>query len=45
MRVVDAVAEWFEAAGFRHYFGYAGGAIWPFLDALIDHPQLEGIQA
>ncbi|MGH3300477.1 MAG: thiamine pyrophosphate-binding protein [Streptosporangiaceae bacterium] len=45
MRVVDAVAEWFEAAGFRHYFGYAGGAIWPFLDALIDHPELEGIQA
>lgn len=45
MRVVDAVAEWFEAAGFTHYFGYAGGAVWPFLDALIDHPELEGIQA
>jgi acetolactate synthase I/II/III large subunit len=45
MRVVDAVAEWFESAGFTHYFGYAGGAIWPFLDALIDHPELEGIQA
>jgi acetolactate synthase I/II/III large subunit len=45
MRVVDAVAEWFEAAGFTHYFGYAGGAIWPFLDALIDHPGLDGIQA
>ena len=45
MRVVDAVAEWFEAAGFTHYFGYAGGAIWPFLDALIDHPGLEGVQA
>lgn len=45
MRVVDAVAEWFEAAGFTQYFGYAGGAMWPFLDALIDHPRLEGIQA
>ena len=45
MRVVDAIAEWFEAAGFTHYFGYAGGALWPFLDALIDHPELEGIQA
>ena len=45
MRVVDAVAEWFEEAGFTHYFGYAGGGIWPFLDALIDHPELDGIQA
>lgn len=45
MRVVDAIADWFELAGFTHYFGYAGGAIWPFMDALIDHPQLEGIQA
>jgi acetolactate synthase-1/2/3 large subunit len=45
MRVVDAIAEWFEAAGFTHYFGYAGGAIWPFLDALIDRPGLEGIQS
>jgi acetolactate synthase-1/2/3 large subunit len=45
MRVVDAIAEWFESAGFTHYFGYAGGAMWPFLDALIDHPELEGIQA
>jgi acetolactate synthase-1/2/3 large subunit len=45
MRVVDAVAEWFESAGFTHYFGYAGGAIWPFLDALIDHPDLEGVQS
>jgi acetolactate synthase-1/2/3 large subunit len=45
MRVVDAVAEWFESAGFTHYFGYNGGAIWPMLDALIDHPELEGIQA
>jgi acetolactate synthase-1/2/3 large subunit len=45
MRVVDAVAQWFESAGFTHYFGYNGGAIWPLLDALIDHPELEGIQA
>lgn len=45
MRVVDAVAEWFESAGFTHYFGYNGGALWPLLDALIDHPELEGIQA
>ncbi|MGH8913430.1 MAG: thiamine pyrophosphate-binding protein [Acidimicrobiia bacterium] len=44
MRVVDAVAAWFQAAGFKHYFGYAGGAIWPFLDALIDYPDIVGIQ-
>ena len=45
MRVVDAVAEWFEVAGFKHYFGYAGGAVWPFLDALTDKPEIDGIQA
>ena len=45
MRVVDAIAQWFEVAGFRHYFGYAGGAVWPFLDALTDKPEIEGIQA
>ena len=45
MRVVDAIAQWFEVAGFRHYFGYAGGAVWPFLDALTDKPKIEGIQA
>lgn len=45
MRVVDAVAEWFSAAGITHYFGYAGGAIWPLMDALIDHPEIKGIQA
>ncbi|HVR31132.1 MAG TPA: thiamine pyrophosphate-binding protein [Acidimicrobiia bacterium] len=45
MRVVDAVADWFEAAGFDHYFGYAGGALWPLLDGLIDHPDVVGIQA
>jgi len=44
MRVVDAVAAWFEEIGVQHYFGYAGGAIWPFLDALVDHPKLQGIQ-
>jgi acetolactate synthase I/II/III large subunit len=45
MRVVDAIARWFEVAGFKHYFGYAGGAVWPFLDALTDKPAIEGIQA
>jgi acetolactate synthase I/II/III large subunit len=45
MRVVDAVAQWFEAAGFQHYFGYAGGAIWPLMDGLVDVPQIKGIQA
>jgi len=45
MRVVDAIAQWFESAGMKHYFGVAGGAVWPFLDGLIDHPNLEGFQA
>ncbi len=45
MRVVDAIADWFSAAGITHYFGYAGGAIWPILDGLIDHPEIKGIQA
>ena len=46
MRVVDAIAEWFEVAGFHKYFGYAGGSIWPFLDALTPKTNtLEGIQA
>lgn len=45
MRVVDALAEWMEGAGFHQYFGYAGGAIWPILDGLIDHDQLHGVQA
>jgi acetolactate synthase-1/2/3 large subunit len=45
MRVVDAVADWFAEIGVEKYFGYAGGAIWPFLDALVDHPELQGIQA
>ncbi|HVY58281.1 MAG TPA: thiamine pyrophosphate-binding protein [Xanthobacteraceae bacterium] len=45
MRVVDAIARWFEVAGFQHYFGYAGGSVWPFLDALTEQPQIQGIQA
>ncbi len=45
MRVVDAITAWFEEIHVDHYFGYAGGAIWPFMDALIDHPEMEGIQA
>lgn len=45
MRVVDAIATWFQKIGVQHYFGYAGGAVWPFLDALIDHPEMDGIQA
>ena len=46
MRVVDAIAEWFEVAGFHKYFGYAGGSIWPFMDALTPKTNtLEGIQA
>jgi acetolactate synthase-1/2/3 large subunit len=44
MRVVDAIADWFSEIGVEHYFGYAGGAIWPFMDALVDHPEMEGIQ-
>ncbi|MBI4790197.1 MAG: thiamine pyrophosphate-binding protein, partial [Chloroflexi bacterium] len=43
MRVVDAIAEFFVEAGFTHYFGIPGGAIWAMLDALIDHPELKGI--
>jgi acetolactate synthase-1/2/3 large subunit len=45
LRVVDAIATWFAEIGVKHYFGYAGGAVWPFLDALIDHPEMDGIQA
>ncbi|WP_162606612.1 thiamine pyrophosphate-binding protein [Jiangella asiatica] len=45
MRTVDAVAEWLEAAGTTHYYGYAGGAVWPLLDALVDRPELRGVQA
>jgi acetolactate synthase-1/2/3 large subunit len=45
MRVVDAMVDWMEAAGVDHYFGYAGGAMWPLMDALIEAPQIEGIQA
>jgi len=45
MRVVDALADWFAEAGITNYFGYAGGAIWPILDGLIDHPEIKGVQA
>lgn len=45
MRAVDAVAEWLEAAGTTHYYGYCGGAVWPLLDAMIDHPSMKGVQA
>lgn len=45
MRVVDAIASWFKGVGITHYFGYAGGAIWPMLDAFVDHPDIRGIQA
>lgn len=45
MRVADALADWFAAAGVTHYFGYAGGAIWPIMDGLIDHPEIKGVQA
>ncbi len=45
MRVVDALAAWMKGAGMNHYFGYAGGAIWPIMDGLIDQPELKGIQA
>lgn len=43
MRVVDAIAEFFVEAGFTHYFGIPGGAIWGILDGLIDHPELKGV--
>jgi len=39
------MVDWMEAANVDHYFGYAGGAIWPLMDALIEAPQIEGIQA
>jgi acetolactate synthase-1/2/3 large subunit len=45
MRVVDAIAEWFGEIDVERYFGYAGGAIWPFMDALVDRPEMEGVQA
>lgn len=45
MRAVDAIAQWLKAAGTTHYYGYCGGAVWPLLDAMIDQPDLRGIQA
>ena len=44
MRVVDAIAQLFVDEGVEDYFGYIGGTIWPFLDALIDKPELRGTQ-
>ena len=37
--------DWFAEIGVEPYFGYCGGAVWPFMDALVDHPEMEGIQA
>ena len=45
MRVVDAMVQWMREAKVDHYFGYAGGAMWPLMDALIEAPEIEGIQA
>ncbi len=45
MRVVDAVAKWFDTVGIKHYFGYAGGAVWPLMDGLVDVPHIKGIQS
>ncbi|MDA4130260.1 MAG: thiamine pyrophosphate-binding protein [Thaumarchaeota archaeon] len=44
MRVVDAVAQYLVNEGVEHYFGYIGATVWPLLDALIEKPQLKGIQ-
>jgi acetolactate synthase-1/2/3 large subunit len=43
VRVVDAIAEFFVQAEFKHYFGVPGGAIWAILDGLIDHPEIKGV--
>lgn len=45
MRMVDALGDWFEAAGVTHYYGYCGGAVWPLLDGLVDRHGLHGVQA
>ena len=44
MRVVGAIAPWFQVAGFKHCLGHAGGAVSPCLDALTDQPRIEGIR-
>jgi acetolactate synthase I/II/III large subunit len=44
LRVVDAVAQFFVNEGVEHYFGYIGATVWPILDALINKPELKGIQ-
>jgi acetolactate synthase-1/2/3 large subunit len=38
------VAECFERLGIEYYFGYNGHGIWNILNALIDKPQIKGIQ-
>jgi acetolactate synthase-1/2/3 large subunit len=43
MKVSEAIAQFFVEAGFQHYFGVPGGAIWAMLDGLIDHPEIKGI--
>lgn len=43
MKVSEAIAQFFVEAGFKHYFGVPGGAIWAMLDGLIDHPEIKGI--
>ncbi len=45
MRVVDAIARWFDAAEFKHCFGCAGGSIRLFRDALTPYTAIEEIQA
>ncbi|ATW23729.1 thiamine pyrophosphate-binding protein [Candidatus Formimonas warabiya] len=44
MRTADAIVDFFVEAGLTHYFGFAGGALWPIMDALVDHPEFVGIQ-
>jgi acetolactate synthase-1/2/3 large subunit len=38
------VAECFERLGIEYYLGYNGHGIWNILNALIDKPQIKGIQ-
>lgn len=45
MKVSEAIAQFFVEAGFKHYFGVPGGAVWAILDGLIDHPELKGVVA
>ena len=43
MKVAEAIAQFFVEAGFKHYFGVPGGAVWAILDGLIDHPEVKGV--